>query len=39
VEPRKKPSGIEYVLVNGVPVVTKGKHTGETPGTVIKRGK
>jgi N-acyl-D-amino-acid deacylase len=38
VEPRKKPSGIEHVLVNGVTVVSKGKHTGASPGTVIKRG-
>jgi N-acyl-D-aspartate/D-glutamate deacylase len=37
-EPRKKPSGIEHVLVNGVTVVSKGKHTGASPGTVIKRG-
>ncbi|HUV34616.1 MAG TPA: amidohydrolase family protein [Candidatus Desulfaltia sp.] len=37
VEPRRHPKGIEYVLVNGVPVVEKGKHTGATPGKVLRR--
>jgi len=37
VEPRKYPKGIEYVFVNGVPVVEKGKHTGARPGKVLKR--
>ena len=37
VEPRRHPEGIEYVLVNGVPVVEKGKHTGATPGRIVKR--
>lgn len=36
-EPRKYPKGIEYVLVNGETVVEKGKHTGATPGKVLKR--
>ncbi len=36
-EPRRYPKGIEYVFVNGVPVVEKGKHTGATPGRVLKR--
>ena len=36
-EPRKQPQGIEYVLVNGVPVVEKAKHTGAIPGRVLKR--
>ena len=35
-EPRRYPEGIEYVFVNGVPVVEKGKHTGATPGKVLK---
>jgi N-acyl-D-aspartate/D-glutamate deacylase len=35
-EPRKKPSGIEQVIVNGVTVI-KGEHTGERPGKVIRR--
>ena len=37
IEPRRYPEGIEYVLVNGVPVVEKGKHTGTTPGRIVKR--
>ena len=38
VEPRRYPAGIEYVFVNGVAVVEKGKHTGAAPGKVAKRG-
>jgi len=37
VEPRKYPKGIEYVFVNGVPVVEKGQHTMATPGKILKR--
>jgi len=37
VEPRQHPKGIEYVFVNGVAVVEKGKHTGATPGRIVKR--
>jgi N-acyl-D-amino-acid deacylase len=37
VEPRRYPSGIEYVLVNGETVVEKGKHTGAKPGRVLRR--
>lgn len=37
VEPRQHPKGIEYVLVNGEIVVEKGKHTGATPGRILKR--
>jgi len=36
-EPRKQPKGIEYVVVNGVTVVEKAKHTGATPGRVLRR--
>ncbi|HEX9915765.1 MAG TPA: amidohydrolase family protein [Candidatus Bathyarchaeia archaeon] len=36
-EPRKKPKGIEYVVVNGEVVVEKGEHTGATPGKVLRR--
>jgi N-acyl-D-amino-acid deacylase len=36
-EPRKKPKGIEYVVVNGEVVVEKGKHTGATPGKVLRK--
>ena len=28
--------GMEHVLVNGVPVVTDGKHTGATPGRAVR---
>jgi N-acyl-D-amino-acid deacylase len=37
-EPRQFPEGIEHVLVGGVPVVAKGKHTGATPGRALRRG-
>ncbi|MCX6656138.1 MAG: hypothetical protein NTY03_13625 [Candidatus Bathyarchaeota archaeon] len=37
VEPRRYPSGIEYVIVNGELVVEKGKHTGAKPGRVLRR--
>jgi N-acyl-D-amino-acid deacylase len=37
IEPRRHPKGIEYVLVNGKLVVEKGKHTGATPGKIVKR--
>lgn len=36
-EPRRHPKGVEYVLVNGVTVVEKGRHTGARPGRVLKR--
>ena len=38
-EPRQNPDGIPYVLVNGVPVIADGKHTGATPGHAIRRGR
>ncbi len=34
---RSKPKGIEYVIVNGIPVIEKAKHTGTLPGRVLKR--
>ncbi len=34
---RIPPKGIEYVFVNGVPVVEKAKHTGATSGRVLRR--
>jgi len=37
-EPRRYPEGIPYVLVNGVPVVDGGEHTGATPGRTLRRG-
>jgi N-acyl-D-aspartate/D-glutamate deacylase len=36
-ETRKYPKGIEYVFVNGLTVVEKGRHTGARPGSVLKR--
>lgn len=36
-EPRQQPKGIEYVFVNGVAVVRNAKHTGATPGRVLRR--
>ena len=37
-EPHRHPSGIPYVIVNGVPVVDQGEHTGATPGRVLRKG-
>jgi N-acyl-D-aspartate/D-glutamate deacylase len=37
VEPRRYPEGFEYVFVNGEAVVENGKHTGATPGKIVKR--
>lgn len=36
IEPRKYPKGIDYVFVNGVPVVSKGEHTNKKPGMVLR---
>jgi N-acyl-D-aspartate/D-glutamate deacylase len=36
-EPRKQPTGIKYVVVNGVTVVEKATHTGAKPGRVLRR--
>jgi N-acyl-D-amino-acid deacylase len=38
-EPRSFPEGIPYVMVNGVPVVDGGEHTGATPGRALRRGR
>jgi len=35
-DPHQYSTGIKYVLVNGVPVVTNGEHTGATPGRAIR---
>ena len=37
-EPRRFPTGIDYVLVNGRVVVDDGRHTGALPGRVVRRG-
>jgi len=36
-QPRIPPKGIEYVFVNGVPVVRNTEHTGAVPGRVLRR--
>jgi N-acyl-D-amino-acid deacylase len=35
--PRRFPVGIEHVIVNGVPVVSNCRHTGERPGKILYR--
>jgi N-acyl-D-amino-acid deacylase len=35
-EPTLSPSGIDWVLVNGVVVIDHGRHTGATPGQVLR---
>jgi N-acyl-D-amino-acid deacylase len=36
-EPKRYPAGISYVFVNGVAVVTTGRHTGARPGRALRR--
>jgi len=35
--PHASPEGIDWVVVNGVPVLADGVHTGELPGRVLRR--
>ncbi len=35
-EPLRTPSGIDYVIVNGVIVVDHGVHSGKTPGQILR---
>jgi N-acyl-D-amino-acid deacylase len=35
-KPHAYATGIPYVLVNGVVVVSKGEHTGATPGAILR---
>jgi len=35
--PHQYPVGIEYVIVNGVPVIEKEQHLGTRPGRIVKR--
>jgi N-acyl-D-amino-acid deacylase len=36
-DPHRFPEGIRHVLVNGVSVVERGRHTGARPGRVLRR--
>jgi N-acyl-D-amino-acid deacylase len=38
-DPHPAPAGIPLVLVNGVPVIEAGAHTGERPGQVLRRAR
>ena len=38
-QPRRFPDGIGHVIVNGVPVVDGGRHTGTTPGRALRHGR
>jgi N-acyl-D-amino-acid deacylase len=38
IEPRRYPSGIAHVIVNGEIVINNGDHTGALPGRVLRRG-
>ena len=35
-DPAQYPIGIDYVLVNGTPVIDNGQHTGATPGRALR---
>jgi len=35
-EPHQYSTGVEHVIVNGVPVLLEGEHTGATPGRFVK---
>lgn len=35
-DPKQYPIGIEYVIVNGVPVISEGNLTGDLPGKVLR---
>jgi N-acyl-D-amino-acid deacylase len=35
-QPHQYATGVRHVLVNGVPVVTEGEHSGATPGRVVR---
>jgi N-acyl-D-aspartate/D-glutamate deacylase len=35
--PKQRSEGIEWVFVNGVPVIEKGEMTGQRPGRTVRR--
>ncbi len=35
-QPHQYAVGVQHVLVNGTPVISKGEHTGATPGRVVR---
>ena len=35
-EPHQYSTGVLHVIVNGIPVLTSGEHTGATPGRVVR---
>jgi N-acyl-D-amino-acid deacylase len=37
-DPHRSPRGISTVIVNGMPVIEQGEHTGALPGRVLRRG-
>jgi N-acyl-D-amino-acid deacylase len=37
-QPRTQAEGIEHVYVNGIAVVSQGRHTGNLPGRALRRG-
>jgi N-acyl-D-aspartate/D-glutamate deacylase len=37
--PHRYPVGIEYVIVNGIPVLERGNHLGTKPGRVLRKSK
>lgn len=38
-DPKQFPIGIDYVIVNGVVVIDRGRHTGRLPGRALKHGR
>ena len=38
-EPKKPPTGMPYVIVNGVPVIRDGRHTSARAGRALRRGR
>ena len=38
-QPRRHPTGIAHVIVNGVPVIDGGVHTGALPGCILRRAR